>query len=139
MKCAHCAREVEPSTAVTVGDKTYCDNLCRFNDQKKQEEETTNTKKAVRKNTPKKSQNTVLVKNETMNKIRFAIVSLIFIVLGIWAILAPDAMEGHSAEDIKGRHQLIKFVIMYLWSIPGGLIFVAIGLLNFKANVLRKK
>lgn len=137
MKCAECAREVDTSTAVSVEDKTFCDNLCRVVYQKKQNTDT--TIKVLQKSNRKMNMNPTLIKTKTMNKICFAIGSLILIGLGVWAILSPDLMDGNNAEDIKGRHQFIKTVIMYVWGIPGGVIFVFIGLLSFKVNVFQKK
>lgn len=49
---------------------------------------------------------------------------LIFIGLGIAAIINPDLMEGAEAS---GRHFLAKLIFIYLWSRPGGIVAILLG------------
>lgn len=49
---------------------------------------------------------------------------LILVGLGVAAIINPDLMEG---AEVSGRNFLIKLVVVYLWSRPGGVIAVLLG------------
>lgn len=49
---------------------------------------------------------------------------LIFIGLGLTAIMKPDLLDG---GDAKGRRFLVKWLVMFLWSRPFGAIAVVLG------------
>jgi len=49
---------------------------------------------------------------------------IVFIGLGIAAIVNPNMMEGAEAS---GRNFLVKLIFAYLWSRPGGVIAILLG------------
>lgn len=50
--------------------------------------------------------------------------------LGIWMILNPD-----GAQPSEGRRRLLKDLINWIWSTPGGIALALIGLLIVGATV----
>ncbi|MEO0559935.1 MAG: hypothetical protein AAF170_17340 [Bacteroidota bacterium] len=47
------------------------------------------------------------------------------VVLGVWMLLAPGAIEGASTG---GRHGMVKMVLAATWGTTGGLVFLGLGL-----------
>ncbi len=50
--------------------------------------------------------------------------------LGVWMIINPD-----GAQPSEGRRRLLKDLINWIWSTPGGIILALIGLLIVGATV----
>jgi hypothetical protein len=58
------------------------------------------------------------------NNYKMIAFSVVFIAFGIFMLLAPDLMNGATAE---GRNALYKTILIMIWGIPGGIAAIVIG------------
>jgi hypothetical protein len=64
-------------------------------------------------------------KEMTAQEKRAAVIGGLCIVgLGIAAIVSPDLM---SEAEVSGRNGLLKRLVAWAWSVPGGIIAIALG------------
>lgn len=59
-----------------------------------------------------------------VEKIKGVIGGLVLIAFGIAMILNPDLMDGAEAS---GRRTLIKSILIFIWSLPAGIIVTILG------------